>query len=279
MTTLVIGARGAVGRHVVDQLLAAGEPVRASVRDRSTADLPPPVPVVQADLTDPGSLDAALDGVRRVFLYATVDGAQPFAAAARRSGVERVVLLSSGSVPLPWARDNPIAAEHRHVERELCDAGLPLVPVRPLVLAGNALNWADAIHAGRPVRLVHPESRSAPVHERDIAAVAVAALGGRGGDRVSDLLTGPELLTRRRQVELIGAVAGVRTRVEEITPQRARAEVGPDADAVLAFVEAGLRDGGSPMTTTAADVLGRAPSTFANWVGDHAGRFHPQEDR
>jgi nucleoside-diphosphate-sugar epimerase len=40
MTTLVIGARGRVGRHVVDQLLAAGESVRASVRNAATADWP-----------------------------------------------------------------------------------------------------------------------------------------------------------------------------------------------------------------------------------------------
>lgn len=40
-TTLVIGARGSIGRHVLDQLLAAGQPVRASVLGR------PPVPFAQ----------------------------------------------------------------------------------------------------------------------------------------------------------------------------------------------------------------------------------------
>jgi len=50
MSTLVIGARGAVGGHVVAGLLAAGESVRASVRRRSTAVLPPEVEVVESDL-------------------------------------------------------------------------------------------------------------------------------------------------------------------------------------------------------------------------------------
>ncbi|WP_202886826.1 SDR family oxidoreductase [Kribbella sandramycini] len=56
MTVLVLGARGAVGRQVVDGLRAAGIPVRASVRDLAKADFPPDVDVVQADLTQPETL-------------------------------------------------------------------------------------------------------------------------------------------------------------------------------------------------------------------------------
>jgi uncharacterized protein YbjT (DUF2867 family) len=50
---------------------AAGEPVRASVRDLATAgDLPAGVPVAAADLTRPETLKEALAGVRRVFMPA-----------------------------------------------------------------------------------------------------------------------------------------------------------------------------------------------------------------
>lgn len=113
MTTLVIGARGAVGRHVVAGLRAAGKPVRASVRNLAKANLVDGgfgagVEVVQADLTRPETLPAALDGVRQVFLYAEPSGAADFGKAALVAGVERIVLLSSGSALVPWAASNPI---------------------------------------------------------------------------------------------------------------------------------------------------------------------------
>jgi uncharacterized protein YbjT (DUF2867 family) len=275
VTTLIIGARGGIGRHVLDGLLALGEPVRASARTPAAAGLPAGVPVVAADLTSPASLDAALDGVRRVFAYAPPDPAG-FTGAVRRAGVEHVVVLSSGSVLLPQAAGNAITREHRAVEEALDRSGLRWTPIRPLVLATNALNWADGVRDGL-VRLVHPEGRTAPVHERDVAAVAVAALSGTALSDPAAMLTGAELLTQRRQVELIGAVTGRPVRVEELSEQRARVEFGahedPEVvDAILEFIADAAR-GGSPATTGVRDVLGREPLGFAEWAAEHAAEF------
>jgi uncharacterized protein YbjT (DUF2867 family) len=268
--TLVIGARGSVGRHVVELLSAAGQRVRASVRKPVAAD---PSNVVAADLTKPDTLKAALDGVSTVFLYAPTEGAAGFVDAAKAAGVEHVVLLSSGSVLLPSAAGNLIAEEHRAVERELAGSGLRWTPIRPLVLANNALNWAESIRAERVVRLVHPDAVTAPVHERDIAAVAVEAILHGGGD-VSELLTGPELVSQARQVELVGEAIGADVRIEELSEAQARARFGASEvfDAVLEFIVA-ARTGGSPATATAERVLGRRPASFAGWAVDHAAEF------
>ena len=267
---LVIGARGSVGRHVVDQLSLAGQQVRSSVRNPALAD---PPNVVVADLAESDTLRAALDGVSTVFLYAPTESATAFVDAAKASGVEHVVLLSSGSVLLPNAVGNLIAEEHRAVERALAESGLRWTPIRPLVLANNALSWAGSIRAERVVRLVHPDAVTAPVHERDIAAVAVAAVLN-GGEHVSELLTGPELLTRRRQVELIGDAIGADVRIEELSEAEARERFGASEvfDAVLEFINA-ARAGGSPATSTAERVLGRRPASFAEWANDHAAEF------
>jgi uncharacterized protein YbjT (DUF2867 family) len=279
MTTVVIGARGAVGRHVVEGLLTAGEHVRASVRNLATADFDGRVEVVQADLTDSDSLARALDGASRVFVYAPEKGATEFADAARRSGVEHVVVLSSGSVLLEWAvAGNAIAVEHHEIELALAHAAPRVTPIRPLVLAGNAANWARSIRRDRTVELVHPESRSAPIHEADIAAVAVAALTGAVGDTASGLLTGPEVLTQRRQVELVAEAIGEPIHIEEITEDHARttfAAAGDPAtvDAILAFIARNLREGESPATPVAREVLGREPVSFAQWARDHAADF------
>ncbi|GGP46094.1 NAD(P)H-binding protein [Streptomyces melanogenes] len=276
MTTLVIGARGSVGRQVLDQLLALGEPVRASARTPETADLPAGVPVVAADLTRPQTLPAALDGVRKVFVYATA-GLADFAVAARAAGVEHVVVLSSGSVLLPYAHGNAIAEEHRAMERVLAASGLRWTPIRPLVLANNALAWSYSIRAEGVARMLHPEAATAPIHERDVAAAAVAALTGRAESGVSDLLTGGELMSQRRQVELIGEAAGRPVRIEELTEARAQREFerfgSPAAAAsIVQFIVAAAR-GGSPATGTARRILGRPPLPFARWAADHAAMF------
>ncbi|GAA1159486.1 NAD(P)H-binding protein [Kribbella jejuensis] len=277
MTTLVIGARGAVGRHVVAGLQAAGTPVRASVRDLSKADFGPGVDVVQADLTRPETLPAALDGVDHVFLYAEPSGAADFGKAALVAGVERVVLLSSGSVLVPWATNNPIAVEHRMTEELLAGSGPELVPIRPLVLANNARNWAWSIKSERTVRLVHPESVSAPIHERDIAEVALAALSGAEPREVSALLTGAEPLMLREQVGLIAAAIGEPITVEEIDETRAREmfDVGePEVvEAILHFVRRGTEADGWYRTDTFERIVGRPPLPFATWAADNVAAF------
>lgn len=277
MTTLVIGARGSIGREVLGQLSAAGEPVRASVRDPAATGLPAGVPVVVADVTRPETLPAAFDGVDRVFLYAPAGRVDGFVEAASRAGLERVVLLSSGSVLLPDAVGNVIAEEHRAVERVFAESGLPWLPVRPLVLANNSLNWADSIRAEGVVRLVHPEAVLAPVHERDIAAVVVAALLGKAGDEAGGMLTGPEPLSQRRQVELVGAAIGRDIRVEELTEAQARERFGATerqevVNAVIQFIASAAR-GGSPVTATVEQVLGRPAVPFAQWAREHAADF------
>jgi uncharacterized protein YbjT (DUF2867 family) len=277
MTTLVIGARGSIGRAVLDQLLAHGEPVRASTRDPAAADVAAGVPVAAADLTRPETLAAALDGVHRVFLYALPDGIDNFVKAAEAAGVEHVVVLSSGQVLVPGQADDAIAKEHRLVESALDASALRWTPVRPLALATNALHWSSSIRAEGVVRLVHPDARSAPVHERDVAAVAVAALRGSTDPQVSAVLTGPELLTQRQEVELGAAAIGRPLRVEEVSDAEGRAQLRrflpPEIADATVDLRAAAVDGAAPLTNTVNTVLGRPPITFAQWARDHAADF------
>jgi uncharacterized protein YbjT (DUF2867 family) len=209
MVAVVFGARGNVGRHVADGLIAAGEQVRATSRNPAATGLPPEVHVVAADLDRPETLPAALDGAEKVFIYAKPDGAEDFVAAARSAGVQHVVLLSSAAVVADGAERNPIARQHRAVELAIEGSGLDWTFIRPGMFATNTLWWwVSSIRNEGVVRAPYPEAQTAPIHEKDMAAIAVTALTEPGHEQHAYTVYGSESLTLRRQVDHIADAIG-----------------------------------------------------------------------
>ncbi|CAM3996850.1 NAD(P)H-binding protein [Nocardiopsis rhodophaea] len=223
MKILATGATGNVGRNVVDLLLKAGAPVRATSRDPQAADLPETVDVRFGDFSDPHSFNNALVGVEKVFLFPEPTGAHGFVEAAKRAGAKRVVLLSSMAVAAPDPGANPIAQMHLTVEQAVKDSGLEWTFVRPGAFAANILRWAQAVQDGRELRLPYAEATVSPIHERDIAAVAARALLEDDHAEAVHHITGPESLTQRRQAELIGEAVGRPISVVDLTGEEARA--------------------------------------------------------
>jgi uncharacterized protein YbjT (DUF2867 family) len=279
---LVTGATGRVGRVVVDLLADAGVPVRALThRSEAAATLPANVDVVTGDLTVPQSLDAALRGVSTVFLVWTAPPATAPAVVERlATSARRVVFLSSPhQTPHPFFQQpNPMAELHAGIERLLAAAGLESTIIRPGMFASNAfLWWASAIRADGVVRWPYGAAETAPVDDRDVAAVAARALyqdGHAGGDYV---LTGPESLSQAEQVGIIGDVLGRRIRFEELTPDEFRRETEgswprPVVDMLLAAWEATM---GRPafVSSTVQDILGSAPRSFRQAISDQAAAF------
>jgi uncharacterized protein YbjT (DUF2867 family) len=276
VTILVTGARGHVGAAVLNGLLAAGSPVRASSRTPRTEVFPHGADLVRVDLADPSSFPDALAGVRKVFLYAHSATASEFAAAARTAGVEHVVLLSSASVLAPGATSNPIAVQHSAAEQALDDAGLARTFVRPGYFATNSLRWRS-IRTDRVLRTAFPDATTAPVHEYDIAAVAVRALLHDARHTAYPVL-GAGSVTIRDQVTAIAEALGEPVQLQEIDIDTYRAELLMQLPEPL--VERLLQAGGS-VPALPADVavdavpalLGRPALTFAEWARDHADDF------
>ncbi|WP_435134786.1 NAD(P)H-binding protein [Actinacidiphila sp. bgisy144] len=282
LPVLVTGATGRIGRAVVDRLLAARVPVRALVRRPEAAEqLPPQVQVFTGDLTEPASLDAALDGAGTALLVWTAPpqtvGAVVEKLAAR---VRRVVFLSSPHrTPHPFFQQpNPMGELHADIERHIAAAGLAATIVRPGMLASNALAWwAPALRAGETVRWPYAAAETAPVDDRDVADVVARTLcqeAHAGGDYV---LTGPDALTHAAQVQAIGAALGRRLTFEEMTPDEFRrlSEGTAPAPVVEMLLAAWRAAVGPPayVTTTVADLLGTPPRTFGQWAADHAAAF------
>lgn len=279
---LVTGATGRVGRVVLHELLDAGVPVRALIRrPEAAATLPAKVEVFAGDLTMPESLDPALKGVGAVFLVWTAPPRPAEAVIERLAAhVGRVVFLSSPHrTPHPFFQQpNPMAVLHAEIERLIAATGLDSTILRPGMFASNALAWwAPAIRAGQAVRWPYGAAESAPVDDRDIAAVAARTLhqdGYAGGDYV---LTGPESLTQAAQLDVIGDALGRRIAFEEMTPDAFRSlwegtVPGSAVDMLLGAWSAAV---GQPayLTTAVADILGRPPRTLRQWAADHASAF------
>src|SRR6266568_8223062 len=177
MITVVFGAGGNVGRHVAAALSSAGERIRLTSRKPRPTGFPPGAEVVTADLENPDTLPAVLDGAQRVFLYAKPEGIDGFVTAAESAGVQHVVLLSSGAVVHPGAERNPIARAHAAVESAIEKSGLAWTFIRPGMFATNTLWWwRNSIRDEGIVRVPHPDAQTAPIHEKDLAALAVTAL-------------------------------------------------------------------------------------------------------
>ncbi|MFH7243338.1 MAG: SDR family oxidoreductase [Spirulina sp.] len=111
MKVLVAGATGATGSRIVAQLVQRGIPVKALVRDVDTAQakLPPEVELVQGEVGNKASLQAALGGCT-VLICATgarpsldptgpyqvdYEGTKNLVDAAKAAGIEHFVMVSS----------------------------------------------------------------------------------------------------------------------------------------------------------------------------------------
>ncbi len=278
---LVTGATGRIGQLVVDELLRVGADVRALTRRPQEASLPAGVELVSGDLTVPTSLDGALAGVSTLFLVWTATPAAAHAAISRlASQIQRVVYLSAPfRTPHPFFQQpNPMRDLHAEVEQRLVEAKLGVTVLRPGMFATNALHWwAPQIRQDDLVRWPFANVETAPVDERDVAAVAARALLDArhvGGDYV---LTGPESLSHAAQVHAIGDAIGRSLRFEELSPDEFRRNAEGAwppgvADMLLSAWHAAL---GRPayVTTTVREILGAPPRTFYRWAGDHASAF------
>jgi uncharacterized protein YbjT (DUF2867 family) len=250
-------------------------------RNPPSAELPAEIEVVRGDLCAPETLDACLGGVDAVLLV-WVTGLAAAAPALERIArhTNRIVFVSSPHrTQHPFFQQpNGLRLIHAGIEALVEASGLQWTFLRPGAFALNSRNWwAPQIRQGDVVRWFYADAATAPVHETDIAAVAVRALRDEGHDRKEYVLTGPESLTQREQVRIIGAAIARPLSFEELSPESARQQLQtlmppPVADMLLRAYGAAV---GQPafVTSTIADVTGRPAASFRQWAVDHAADF------
>jgi len=268
MTILVTGATGSVGRLVVDELVAAGVPVRALTVDPSRASLPGEAEVVVGSLARPSTLPVALKGVSAVYLAPMAKTVRRFCELAGEAGIERVVALSGSSVG--DGHEGSSGNEYAAVEAAVRDAGFAWTFLRPGAFMNNTLDWADMVRAGE-VRMAYGDATQTPIDLGDIAAVAARVLVSDGHVGATHVLSGPEAISLREQVATLGSVLGKEIRFHELTRAEQRAQwVGygipePAVDWILDGFEQASRHPQVP-TGVVEELLGRPGTTYAAWV-------------
>lgn len=276
---VVTGATGNIGQPLTQALAEAGEQVTAV--SRHTAAVPDGVRHVVADLAEPAGLRPALDGAKALFLLLSGDlhatGAAPadIIGEAASAGVRRVVLLSTlGVVTRPFG-ETRIAM--RALEDTLRESGLEWAILRPGGFASNALWWAESVRARQVVAAPFGDIGVPVIDPADIAAVAAACLLEDRHTGAAYELTGPEVITPRRQTEAIAAALGTPVRFHQLTREEAKAAMSRSMPAELADDTLDILGSPSPAESRVSPdverILGRAPRPFADWAARHVAAF------
>lgn len=276
MTIVVTGATGNVGRPLVNQLVDAGEKVRAVTRRPQSAGLPAEVELVE-------SATEAVAGASAVFLNSRALGGELATVidAARREGVTRLVALSAINADDDFSRQPSRfrGDRNKEVEQLAVDSGLEWVSLRPSVFVTNFVGmWSAQLRAGDVVRGPYAAASSAPIVESDIAAVAARALltDDLVGQKIP--LTGPQSLTNIEMVEVIGAVLGRPLQYQEAPNELVRQRfVGlgfpPEfGDAYITMLATTI-DQPAVVTDGVQRILGRPAQSLEQWVIEHKNIF------
>jgi uncharacterized protein YbjT (DUF2867 family) len=209
---LVTGASGFVGRHVVQALLAAGQDVRALVRDpKKGAGLG--CELAQGDMIDAASLRRAVEGVEGVvhlvavrqgkaekFQRVMVKGGTDLIAAAKEAGVRRFVLMSALGTREDTKDLVPYYRAKWDVEQLVEGSGIDYVIFRPSFIFGRDGGIIPTFRRLVKLAPVTPvigsgERKIQPIWVDDMAAYFVQALDFEAATNRAFEVGGPEAVT------------------------------------------------------------------------------------
>jgi len=276
---LVLGARGKLGREVVEQLYQAGFPTRCATRN-------PGVcgheciggGCARFDYDRPETFAAAVEGVSHIFMIARpLDPAAShvmpaFIDTCRDAGVEHVIFASALNV------DRSEGAPLHMVERYLERSGMGWTILRPNFFMENfSEGWLlpQILHDSR-LQLPAGDGATSFISVKDIGAVALRVLTEPGHVGRCYDLTGGESLDHDQVAALISDVTGRTIAYESIgealmQDMASKAGLPGGKLEYLLYLYRMVRQGDcARILPTVQELLGRAPRTFAEFVRDAA---------
>jgi NADH dehydrogenase len=285
---LVAGSTGLLGTEICTRLCARGLPTRALVRPGSPREATIcalGATVVHGDLKDPASVGNACRGASVVITTVNSmlarqrgdslesvdrDGSLTLLRAATAAGVEQFVFTSVSPL-LP--ANNPFIRYKREVESAVRASSLRWTILQPAafmeVHAGSAAGWD--FRAGRARFAGSGQAPVAFVSIRDVAAIAVAAVGNPACFGRNLHITGPEPLTTLEAIAIAERVTG-RTFTSQRIPTAVlrvlRVALRPFSPHLASLMAMGIGlEEGEPVAMKALfDEFGIKPTTFEDYA-------------
>lgn len=289
---LVVGATGRQGGATARALLAAGTPVRALVRNPSTARARAVeamgAELVTGDLDDRDSVRRAAAGVRAVFSVQMPDmGGRGFEGevaqagnlidGARAAGVPQFVHTSvSGAgqhvswVKGPWAWMEPYYSAKAGIQDRVREAGFThWTLIKPGFFMENFHPRAQIMFPrgveGGLVSLLKPATRLSLIAVGDIGTAAAAAIAApQRFDRIELELAG-DVLTMTDIAAVLSRTLGAGLTAPDMTAEQATAAGMPG----MGFAQARINEEPQPARPEFARELGLPLTTFETWARDH----------
>jgi len=299
VTGAAAGQVGGLGRKITELLLAKGHRVRALVhREDSRAEELRRLgaDVVVGDLQQVGDVVRAMRGCRRVYFgfSASTDYLRATAIAAtvaREQGNNLEVFVNMSQMTVSQMSTSAVTDSKQQVEHWLAEemlewSGLPVVTIRPTVFLENPLFLsiaAASIRATSTIRLPFGQGKTSPIFAgRDVAEV-VAKILDNPTPHIGKIyeLTGPASLDMNGIAAEFSKALGRKITYVDIPKEEFLAglhQVGlPEHVEQHLSVMASLHTANryDRSTDTVAAILGRPPSTIAEFVSEHSQNFTP----
>jgi uncharacterized protein YbjT (DUF2867 family) len=282
---LITGASGNVGKEVLKQITQAGVEVRAAFQSATKGALAPSgVEIVIADYNQPDTLRAALKGVDRVFLVGPPTAQLPALErkaieVIKQSDVRLVVKLSAMG-----GREAIFPRQHAQSEDYIQSSGVPYTFLRPNGFMQNMVTYnAPTINTQNAFYGTEGDGPVSQIDLRDVAAVAVKALTEDDQVGKAYTLTGPEALTNMQIAQILSDDLGREIRFVNLPPEQLKqallAAGVPEwnADALLDLQRFYREGKAATVTQDVEQVLGRKPTSFAQFSRDYKYAFEARE--
>ncbi len=280
---LITGASGNVGKEVLKQIAQTKNKIRAAFQSPGKAAVPSGVEIAIVDFNQPETLRAALNGVDRIFLVGPPTAELPALErkavdVIRQSGVQRLVKLSAMG-----GREAIFPRQHAESEDYIVSSGLPYTFLRPNGFMQNIVTYdASTINSQNAFYGSEGDGRVSQIDIRDVAAVAVKALTEDGHLGKAYTLTGPEALTNSEIAQIVSKVLGREIRFVNLPPaqlKQALLSAGlPEwnVDALLDLQRLYREGKAATVTQDVERILGRKPTSFAQFFPDYRSAFETQ---
>ena len=239
---VVTASTGRIGRHVMNELLAAGTPIRLIVRDASklTGSIRDRVTMVEGSHGDAGVMNRGLEGADALFWLPPpslfwsapaipsrtleqvyLDFTRPAVDAIRSHGVRRMVAVTSLGRGTEWQDKAGIVTASLRMDDMIMASGVASRGLAMPSFMDNVLHQSASIRDRHMMfGPIDPDRKTPTVATRDIGAAAVALLlDDRWTGQTEVPVLGPEDLWFNDMASIVSDVLGRTVRYQQTSFQ------------------------------------------------------------